>query len=302
MPEHMPNNSSTIETRRQIDPTHGEKRWTCTIRPVSGWFDIHLGELWRYRDLILLFVHRDFVAIYKQTILGPLWYIIQPVLTTLVLTVIFSTVAKIPTDGMPPVMFYLSGVVAWRYFADCLLKTSNTFVGNANIFGKVYFPRLTVPLSVVISNLISFVIQLLLLVCFWAYFYGTGAAIKMMPAAILMPLLVLQIAALGLGCGIIISSLTTKYRDLAQLVGFGVQLWMYATPIVYPASIIPAQWRWVMFFNPMTPVIETFRYMFTGVGTISPTSHIGSVITTSAILLVGVVLFSRIEKSFMDTV
>lgn len=298
----MPNNSNTIETRQRIEPTYGAKRRTCTIRPVSGWFDIHLGELWRYRDLILLFVRRDFVAIYKQTILGPLWYLIQPILTTLVLTVIFSLVAKIPTDGMPPVLFYLSGVVAWRYFSDCLLKTSNTFVGNANIFGKVYFPRLAVPLSVVISNLISFVIQLLLLVCFWGYFYNTGAANQIMPAVILLPFLVLQMAALGLGCGIIISSLTTRYRDLTQLVSFGVQLWMYATPIVYPASIIPEQWRWVMLFNPMAPVIETFRYMFMGVGTISPASLVGSAVTTSALLLVGVVLFSRIEKSFMDTV
>jgi len=277
-------------------------RWTTVIRPVSGWFDIHPGDLWRYRDLILLFVRRDFVTIYKQTILGPLWYLIQPLLTTLVLTVIFSIVARIPTDGLPPVMFYLSGVVAWRYFSDCLLKTSNSLAGNAGIFGKVYFPRLAVPLSVVISNLISLAIQLLLLACFWGYYYNTGAPVKLMPAAALLPFLVLQMAALGLGCGIIISSLTTKYRDLAQLVGFGVQLWMYATPIVYPASIIPERWQWVLLVNPMAPVIELFRYMVTGVGTFSLSSLAGSVLATLLILLAGLVLFSRVEKSFMDSV
>jgi len=277
-------------------------RWTTVIRPVSGWFDIHLGDLWRYRDLILLFVRRDFVTIYKQTILGPLWYLIQPLLTTMVLTIIFSIVARIPTDGLPPVMFYLSGVVAWRYFSDCLLKTSNSLAGNAGIFGKVYFPRLAVPLSVVISNLISLTIQLLLLACFWGYYYSSGASVKLMPAAFLLPLLVLQMAALGLGCGIIISSLTTKYRDLAQLVGFGVQLWMYATPIVYPASIIPERWQWVLLVNPMAPIIELFRYMVTGVGTFSLSSLAGSVLATLLILLAGLVLFSRVEKSFMDSV
>jgi len=280
----------------------GDERWTSTIRPVSGWFDLHLNELWRYRDLIMLFVCRDFVSIYKQTILGPLWYLIQPIMTTLIFTVIFGKVAKISTDGLPPVMFYLSGVVAWRYFADCLQNTSNTFVINAHIFGKVYFPRLTVPLSVVISSLISFAIQLALYASFWIYFYLKGTAIELQLAVVLLPLLVIQMAALGLGCGIVVSSLTTKYRDLTQLVGFGVQLWMYATPVVYPSSIIPEKYQWLMAINPMAPIVEMFRYSFLGVGTVSFGSVATSVVMTLVILFVGVVLFSRIEKSFMDTV
>jgi lipopolysaccharide transport system permease protein len=280
----------------------GEDEWTKTIRPVSGWFDIHLGELWRYRDLIMLFVRRDFVAIYKQTILGPLWYLVQPIMTTLIFTVIFGKVAKISTDGLPPVMFYLSGVVAWRYFADCLQKTSNTFTDNAHMFGKVYFPRLTVPLSVVISNLIAFAIQLVLFAGFWIYFYAKGTAIHLQLAGLLLPILILQMAALGLGCGIIVSSLTTKYRDLTHLVGFGVQLWMYATPVVYPLSIIPEKYQWLMALNPMTPIIEAFRYAFLGVGTVDVCSIATSAAMTLVLLFVGVVLFSRIEKSFMDTV
>jgi lipopolysaccharide transport system permease protein len=223
-------------------------------------------------------------------------------MTTLIFTLIFSNVAKISTDGLPPIMFYLSGVVAWRYFADCLSKTSNTFVGNAHIFGKVYFPRLTVPLSVVLSNLIAFAIQLLLFAGFWVYFYAKGTAIQLQPAALLLPLLVLQMAALGLGCGIIVSSLTTKYRDLTQLVGFGVQLWMYATPVVYPSSIIPEKYQWLMALNPMAPIIEAFRYALLGVGTVDVGSIATSAVTTLVLLFVGVVLFSRIEKSFMDTV
>ena len=279
-----------------------EPEWTKTIRPVSGWFDFRLDELWAYRDLIMLFVRRDFVAIYKQTILGPLWYLIQPVMTTLIFTVIFGKVANIPTDGLPPVMFYLSGVIIWRYFADCLQKTSNTFIGNANIFGKVYFPRLAVPVSIVISNLISLGIQLLLLAGFWVYFYANGSSIKVQAAALLLPLMILQMAALGLGCGIIVSSLTTKYRDLTQLVGFGVQLWMYATPVVYPSSIIAERYQWLMALNPMASVVETFRYAFLGVGTVSLGRMVVSTVMTLVLLLVGIVLFSRVEKSFMDTV
>jgi len=279
-----------------------EEEWTSTIRPVTGWFDINLGALWRYRDLIMLFVRRDFVSIYKQTILGPLWYLIQPIMTTLIFTVIFGNVAQISTDGLPPVMFYLSGVVAWRYFSDCLQNTSNTFVGNAHIFGKVYFPRMTVPLSVVISNLIAFAIQLVLFSAFWIYFYSKGSAIQLQLAALLLPLLILQMAALGLGCGIIVSSLTTKYRDLTHLVGFGVQLWMYATPVVYPSSIIPEKYHWLMALNPMAPIIEAFRYVLLGVGTVNAGDIVTSAVMTLLLLFVGVVLFSRIEKSFMDTI
>ena len=272
------------------------------IRPASGWFDIHLSELWRYRDLIMLFVRRDFVSLYKQTILGPLWFLIQPLITTVVFTIIFGRIAKIPTDGLPRMLFYLSGVVVWNYFAGCLNKTSDTLVGNAHIFGKVYFPRLTVPVSVVISNLVTFGIQFALFFCFFLYFYFNGADISPRPLIIIAPLLILQMAALGLGLGIIVSSLTTKYRDLTQLVGFGVQLWMYATPIVYPASQIPDRWQWLIALNPMAPIIEFFRFSFLGVGTVNPL-HMGlSALTTLLVLAAGIVLFSRIEKSFVDTV
>lgn len=293
-------NENKTDSLSQLDCVKEE--WTNIIRPVSGWFDLHLMELWRYRDLIMLFVRRDFVSIYKQTILGPLWYLIQPIMTTLIFTVIFGKVAQISTDGLPQVMFYLSGVVAWRYFADSLEKTSNTFVANAHIFGKVYFPRLAVPLSVVISNLIAFAIQLLLFAGLWGYFYAKGTTIQLQFAVLFLPLLILQMALLGLGCGIIISSLTTKYRDLTQLVGFGVQLWMYATPVVYPSSIVPEKYQWLMALNPMASIIETFRYVFLGTGTVDISNVVTSVVMTLVILLVGVVLFSRIEKSFMDTV
>ena len=278
------------------------KQWTYIIKPVSGWFDIHLSALWRYRDLILLFVRRDFVAVYKQTILGPLWYLLQPLFTTLVFTVIFGKLARLPTDGVPPMIFYMSGIVVWRYFADCLAKTSNTFVGNSGIFGKVWFPRLTVPISVVISNLISFGIQFVLFLGFWAFFIMKGAAISPNPLILLLPLLILQMAALGLGLGIIASSLTTKYRDLVQLIGFGMQLWMYATPIVYPISLVPEKWQWLIALNPMAPIIEAFRYAFLGSGTIHFWYMGLSLGTTIIILIIGIVLFSRVEKSFMDTV
>lgn len=284
-------------------PETTETRWTTVIGPPAHMFDLNLSELWRYRDLISLFVWRDFVAVYKQTILGPLWYLIQPLLTTLVFVIIFGKVAQIPTDGIPPVLFYMAGIVMWRYFSDCLTKTSNTFVGNANIFGKVYFPRLTVPVSVVISNLIGLAIQLLLFLAFWAYYVAQTDAVALQPAYLwLLPLLVLQMAALGLGFGIIVSSLTTKYRDLTQLVGFGVQLWMYATPIVYPMSLISEQWRWLVALNPMSPVIEIFRYAFLGNGVVDFQYWAISIGVTAIVLFVGVVLFNRIEKSFMDTV
>jgi len=276
--------------------------YATVIRPKSGWFEVNISELWHYRDLIGLFVWRDFVSIYKQTILGPLWFIIQPLLTTLVFTIIFGNIAKLPTDGLPPFLFYLSGVIAWRYFADCLTNTSNTFVSNAHIFGKVYFPRLTVPVSVVISNLISFGIQFLLFLGFFLYFWLNSSVIHPQPALLLLPILIIQMAALGLGFGIIVSSMTTRYRDLTHLVNFGVQLWMYATPVLYPASSLPDRWRWILLVNPMAPVIEAFRYAFLGTGSINLQSWLISLSVTVCILFVGIILFSRVEKTFMDTV
>jgi len=279
-----------------------EAQWTKVIGPKSSWFDINISNLWNYRDLIMLFVKRDFVAFYKQTILGPLWFLLQPLFTTLVFTVIFGRIANIPTDGLPQILFYMCGIVIWNYFADCLNKTSDTFAANASIFGKVYFPRLTVPVSIVITNLITFAIQFVLFLAFWTYFYLAGAEIKANSWILLMPLLLLQMAALGLGLGILISSLTTKYRDLRYVVGFGVQLWMYATPIVYPMSQIPDRWQWVFAMNPMAAIVEIARFAFLGAGAIRP-MHFGiSLGMTALVLFAGIVMFSRIEKTFMDTV
>ena len=277
-------------------------QWTTIIRPRSGWFNFNLRELWRYRDLILLFVRRDFVATYKQTILGPLWFLIQPLLTTIVFTLVFGRIAKLSTDGLPQILFYMSGTVAWTYFSVCMTKTSDTFVANAPIFGKVYFPRLTVPVSVVITNLLTFGVQFCLFLAFMLFFYLAGSDIKPNALVLLMPLLLLQMAALGLGSGILISSLTTKYRDLSFVVAFGVQLWMYATPVVYPLSQIPAKWQWVYMLNPMAAIIEMFRYAFLGAGSVRIWFFLESLGITALILLAGIVIFGRVEKTFMDTV
>lgn len=280
-----------------------EDQWTKIIRPRSGWFDVRIAELWRYRDLITLFVWRDFVKVYKQTILGPLWYLIQPLLTTIMFTVVFGRIARISTDGVPHVLFYMSGTVVWSYFANCLVNTSDTFITNAAMFSKVYFPRLTVPLSIVISNLIAFALQFMFFLMVLGYYVLSHDAPVRLTAWIgYMPLLILQMAALGLGVGIIISSLTTKYRDLRFLTGFGVQLWMYATPIVYPLSVVPERWRWLVALNPMAPIVETFRHAFLGAGKVDIFQAGSSIGITLIILLLGIVLFSRIEKSVMDTV
>ncbi|MCG2735997.1 MAG: ABC transporter permease [Candidatus Methanoperedenaceae archaeon] len=279
-----------------------ESNWTTIIGPRTGWFDINLKEIWSYRDLIMLFVRRDFVAQYKQTILGPLWFLIQPLLSTLVFTVVFGTIAQIPTDGLPQVMFYMAGITAWTYFANCFTKTSNTFIGNAAIFGKVYFPRLVIPVSIVISNLISFAIQFGLFIVFLLYFYFKGSSIAPNMWILLTPLLLVQMAALGLGVGILVTSMTTKYRDLSHAVGFGVQLWMYVTPVVYPLSQIPEKWRWLSALNPMTAVVESFRYAFLGAGAIQPWVMGVSIGMTAIFLTLGIILFSKVEKTFIDTV
>lgn len=290
------------EDTKHLDVREQNENWTKVIGPVSGWFHFSLRELWRYRDLITLFVRRDFVAVYKQTILGPLWFLIQPLFTTIVFTIVFGKIANIPTDGIPPILFYMAGIVSWNYFASCLTKISNTFIANASTFGKVYFPRLTVPISVVIVNLMTFAIQFLLFLCFLFYFYLRGADIHPSAWILLIPLLLAQMGILGLGVGILVSSLTTKYRDLNFVVGFGTQLWMYATPIVYPMSQIPERWQWLYALNPMASIIETFRYAFLGSGSVN-TQHLAiSAGMTILIFSVGSVLFSRIEKSFMDTV
>jgi len=279
------------------------EQWDLVMRPHTSWWDLHLADVWRYRDLLWLFVRRDFVSVYKQTILGPLWFFIQPLFTAIVFTVIFSGVAKIPTDGMPAMLFYLAGMTPWNYFAACLNKTSNTFIANAGIFGKVYFPRLIVPLSVVVSNIIQLGIQFLLFIGFLLYYLATGADIN--PhwglLIVLTPALVFLMAGLGLGAGIVVSSLTTKYRDFVFLIAFGIQLMMYSTPIIYPLSSIPEKWRWLIQLNPMTGPVEAFRALYLG-GPI-PWSALGfSTAITAVLLFVGVVIFNKVEKTFMDTV
>ena len=278
------------------------EKWTTVIKPKTGWLDINLKELLQYRDLIIMFVKRDFKTLYKQTILGPLWIIINPLLTTIMYTIVFGNIANISTDGMPQIVFYMLGTTVWTYFSTSLTKTAITFTGNAAIFGKVYFPRLVTPISIVISGLINFAVQFVMFLCFATYYYISGASIHPNIYILITPLLLLQLACLSLGFGVIISSLTTKYRDLAVLVTFGVQLWMYATPIVYPASQIGGKLKTLMMLNPVSPIVESFRFAFLGSGSI-PWDFLGiSVVTTLVVLFIGVVLFSRVEKTFMDTV
>lgn len=292
-------NPSSQALISEVDPNN----WSLIIRPHNRLFDLHLEDVWRYRDLLWMFVRRDFVAVYKQTILGPLWFFIQPLLTTMIFMVIFTGVAKIPTDNFPPILFYLAGMTLWNYFSTCLTKTSNTFVANSGIFGKVYFPRLIVPLSIVVSTMIQFGIQFVLFSAIFAYYLMTGAAIAPHWSMILMltPALILLMAAHGLGAGIVVSSLTTKYRDFTFLIAFGVQLMMYATPIIYPMSEVPEKWRWLIQLNPLSAPIEAFRAIFLG-GPI-PWSELGLSTALAAVLLVfGIVIFNRVEKTFMDTV
>jgi lipopolysaccharide transport system permease protein len=292
-----------IAKSEPIEPISTDNEsWTLVIRPQRHLFDLRLGELWKYRDLTSLFVRRDFVSVYKQTILGPLWYLIQPILTTITFTVVFGRIAKLPTDGLPQFLFYMSGTVVWTYFADCLNKTSNTFVTNSQLFGKVYFPRLTVPISILISNLIAFSIQFLLFIGFMAYFWVKGAAIQPNLWVLITPVLVLMLAGLGLGFGIIVSSLTTRYRDLRFLVTFGVQLWMYATPIIYPVSSIPERFQVLIQANPLTSIVEAFRYAYLGAGTVNLLNLLYSAGCMVVVLVIGILLFNRIEATFMDSV
>ena len=278
------------------------EKFTTVIKPQSGWFDFDLKELIRYRDLIVLFVKRNFTAHYKQTILGPAWAIIQPFLTTVIFTVVFGNMAGLAPAGVPSFLFYLAGTVVWQYFSGCLTLTAGTFTSNAAILGKVYFPRLVMPISTVLSQLISFAIQMVFFLCFWVYYLIIPSGVQPNVYMLLFPLLVLQLAMLSLGCGIIISACTTKYRDLAMLVGFGTQLWMYATPVAYDISIIPEKWMSLYMCNPVTPVVMTMRYAFLGVGSFDLQAYLTGWATTLVLLFFGVILFSRVEKTFMDTV
>ena len=291
--------AENIQTSRPADDG-----WTTVIRPRSGWFDINLKELWQYRDLTLMFVKRNFTVLYKQTILGPAWILLNPLITTLIFNVVFGNMAGMPTDGVPSFLFYMAGNTVWTFFANCVNNTANTFVTNSQVFGKVYFPRLTMPVSQVLTSLINFLIQAAMFLCFWVYFFATGSDVHFTLWTLALPLVILQVMLLGLGVGIIVSSLTTKYRDLAIAVGFGVQLWMYASPVVYPLSMLDESPRLKVLvqLNPMTAPIEVFRAATLGTGSVSAGAILYSVILTLVALVLGVVLFSRIEKTFMDTV
>ncbi|MBS1731260.1 MAG: ABC transporter permease [Bacteroidetes bacterium] len=294
---------------RKGNTTHGKstvelEMWTEIIKPKSSLFNFHFKETWRYRDLILLFVKRDIASQYRQTILGPLWHVVQPLLTTFMFLILFNKIANISTDTLPPVLFYMSSITIWTYFSTCLTSTSNTFVTNAAIFGKVYFPRLAMPLATVCSNLFKFSIQFILLLVMIVYYILIGDyTLTLGWHTLLLPVIILMMGAMGLGLGITISSLTTKYRDLAILVGFGVGLFMYITPVAYPLSYLNAsKYKVFIEWNPLTPLVEGFRYALFGQGTFNGISFLYSFGCTIFFLLCGVLIFNKVERSFMDTV
>ena len=278
--------------------------WTTVICPSGSLFALNLAEIWRYRDLCAMFIKRDIVTMYKQTVLGPLWFFIQPIMTTAMYMVVFGKIAKIPTDGVPPPLFYLAGICLWQYFASCLTKTSSTFVANASIFGKVYFPRLVVPVATVTSHLIKMAIQFLLLVVAYLYFvFVKGVQVSPTGYVLLLPVLVAMVSGLSLGFGILFSSMTTKYRDLRLMLTFMVQLWMYATPVIYPMGMIKGdKLRFVMQLNPLTGIFEAFKYGLLGAGEFSWGMLAYSACFTAVLVMVGVVVFNRVQKSFIDTV
>ncbi|TDB63464.1 ABC transporter permease [Arundinibacter roseus] len=278
-------------------------QWDLEIQPESSFFELNWRELWHYRDLILLFVRRDIVSTYKQTILGPIWFFIQPILTTLTYVIIFGNIAGISTGGVPKILFYLAGITLWNYFQECLMKTSDTFILNQNLFGKVYFPRLAIPISIVISNLFKFFIQLALFLVAWVYFLlQAESPIQPNGTLALFPVYLLLMSGLGFSFGVLISSLTTKYRDLRFLIQFGVQLLMYGTPIVYPLEIVPDKYRLLLLANPITSVIEAFKYSFLGQGYFSWFGLGYSLIFMVICLFLSILVFNRVEKTFMDTV
>lgn len=282
-----------------------EKTQTFVIRPQGSLFHLGFSEILRYKDLVEMFVRRDIITLYKQTILGPLWYLIQPVLTTIMFMVLFGNIAQIPTDGIPQPLFYMAGVICWAYFSECLTRTSDTFLTNQAIFGKVYFPRLVVPISITIANLLKFFIQLVLFACIYIYYVAEGTHVTPNVYGLLFPFLILLLAGLGFGFGVLISSLTTKYRDLKFLVSFGVQLWMYITPIAYPlseAKLRFAEYSWIITLNPVSPIVETFKYGLLGSGEFSWGLLLYSTVFTVVLLLVSAATFNKVERSFMDVI
>lgn len=273
------------------------------ISAERSWMNLNLKELWQYRDLIAMFVKKDYSLIYKQTILGPAWILLVPFITTVIYTVVFGNIANLSTDGVPKLLFYMTGNALWSFFAECINKTANTFRDNAHVFGKVYFPRLTKPIATVLSAAVNFGVQMLMFACFWVYFIIIGQVQPNWPAILALPIVLLIMGGMALGCGVIVSSLTTKYRDLSIVVTFGVSLWMYATPVVYPLSTAPeGMMRTMLLLNPVTSLMELFRYMFLGQGQISAMGLMWSAVFTVIVLLGGILLFNRVENTFMDTV
>jgi lipopolysaccharide transport system permease protein len=285
--------------------SYSEEEWLYEITPKNKFFSLNLKEVWRYRDLLLLFVKRDIVTVYKQTVLGPLWYLIQPLFTSITFTIIFNNVAGISTGSIPPFLFNLAGIMVWNYFTSCLTSTSDTFRANAGIFGKVYFPRLIVPISVVISNLVKFLIQFSIFVAFYIYYVSTGTVIDLNGTVLLFPILIIVMGILGLGLGMLISSLVTKYRDFSYLIGFGVQLLMYLSAVMYPMALIKEKMpnlAWLVEYNPLAYVIETSRYMLLGIGDVSLFGVLYVVGITTFIFFFGLLIFNKTEKNFIDTV
>ncbi|GAB3531485.1 ABC transporter permease [Pontibacter brevis] len=279
-----------------------DENWTLVIEPSSGLLDLQLKEVWRYRDLLQMFVKRDFISVYKQTILGPIWFFLQPLFTTITFTLVFGKIAGISTGGVPPLLFYMAGITCWNYFSSCLTATSNTFVGNANIFGKVYFPRLITPLSIVVSNMLKFGVQFVLFLTFLAYYMFTGAPVQPNVYLLLVPLLVVLMAVISMGFGMLISAMTTRYRDLQFLIGFGVQLAMYGSTVIYPVSEIPEKYKLFIMANPMSPIIEVFRFAFLGTGTFQWSYVAYPTVFAACIFILGVIVFNKVEKTFIDTV
>lgn len=281
---------------------NNQQSWTEEIVSEKSLFSVNLKEVWHYRDLLFLLVKRDFIVFYKQTILGPIWFFVQPILTTIIYVIIFGQVAKLSTDGLPQMAFYLSGVTIWSYFSDVLNKTATVFQSNASIFGKVYFPRLIMPLAIVFSGLMKFLVQFTLFVSVVFYFTFVKGTINPNLWILTTPFLLLLMAAFALGLGMIFSSMTTKYKDLTMLLSFGVQLFMYVTPVVYTVTSIPSKYKFIVRFNPLTSIFECFRYGYLGAGHFQPITLVYSAISIFVLLAVGVVIFNRVEKSFMDTV
>lgn len=296
------NTVEAIRTSKTTDPELKHVHWTEIIEPRTHLLDLRLNEVWKYRDLVMMFVRRDFVANYKQTILGPIWFFLQPLLTTLTFVLIFGRVAGLSTDGLPMIAFYLAGVTIWNYFSETLNKTATVFRDNAQMFGKVYFPRLTMPVSIVISNLIRFLIQFILFLFVWVYYLFQDNAVYPNLYILLTPFLVIIMGVLALGFGMVISAMTTKYRDLIFLLTFGVQLLMYATPVIYPLSSISEKYKWLILANPMSSIVETFRYAFLGTGIFDWYNLGYSLLFSIVILVLGTIIFNKVEKSFTDTV